>query len=65
MGEGCLAGGSRAGDAPGRKCPRAEQNRQRPIDVSEVTGNVRPVLQVAPLARVRCRFHTLRRPNSC
>ena len=31
-----------AGDTPGRKCPRAEQNRQRPIDVSEVTGNVRP-----------------------
>ena len=33
-----------AGDAPGRKCPHAEQNRQRPIDVSEFTGNVRPVL---------------------
>ena len=33
-------------DAPGRKCPHAEQNRQRPIDVSEVTGNVRPVLPV-------------------
>ena len=74
-----------AGDAPGRKSPRAEQNRQRPIDVSEVTGNVRPVLpaggsplagvvntagplapllQVAPLAHVRCCFHTLRRPKS-
>ena len=43
-----------AGDAPGRKCPRAEQNRQRPIDVSEVTGNVRPVLPAggSPLAGV-------------
>ena len=42
------------GDAPGRKCPRAEQNRQRPIDVSEVTGNVRPVLLAggSPLAGV-------------
>ena len=29
-----------AGDAPGRKCPRAEQNRQRPINISKVTGNV-------------------------
>ena len=33
-----------AGDASGRECPRAEQNRQRPIDLSEVAGNVRPVL---------------------
>ena len=33
-----------AGDAPGRNCPHAEQNLQRPIDVSEVTGNVHPVL---------------------
>ena len=43
-----------AGDAPGRKCPHAEQNRQRPIDVSEVTGNVRPVLPAggSPLACV-------------
>ena len=43
-----------AGDAPGRKCPRAEQNRQQPIDVSEVTGNVRPVLPAggSPLAGV-------------
>ena len=60
-------------------------NRQRPIDVSEVTGNVRPVLpaggsplagvvnpagpmapllQVAPLARVRYSLHILRRPKS-
>ena len=38
-----------AGDAPGWKCPRAEQNRQRPIDVSEVTGNVRPVLPAGAL----------------
>ena len=74
-----------AEDASGRECPRAEQNQQRPIDVSEATGNVRPVvptggsplvgvvnpagpmaplLQVAPLARVRCRLHTLRRPKS-
>ena len=43
-----------AGDVPGRKCPRAEQNRQRQIDVSEVTGNVRPVLPAegSPLAGV-------------
>ena len=43
-----------AGDAPGWKCPRAEQNRQRPFDVSEVTGNVRPVLPAggSPLAGV-------------
>ena len=27
-----------AGDASGRECPRAEQNRQRPIDVSELPG---------------------------
>ena len=33
-----------AGDASGRECPRAEQNRQQPIDVLEVTGNVRPVV---------------------
>ena len=33
-----------AGDASGRECPCAEHNRQRPIDVSEVTGNVRPVV---------------------
>ena len=43
-----------AGDAPGRKCPHAEQNRQRPIDVCEVTGNVRPVFPAggSPLAGV-------------
>ena len=43
-----------AGDASGWECPRAEQNRQRPIDVSEVTGNVRPVLPAGgfPLAGV-------------
>ena len=43
---------SRAGDASGRECPRAEQNRQRPIDVFEVTGNVRPVVPAggSPLA---------------
>ena len=43
-----------AGDASGRKCPCAEQNRQRPIDVSEVTGNVRPVVPAGgfPLAGV-------------
>ena len=33
-----------AGDASGWECPRAEQNRLRPIDVFEVTGNVRPVV---------------------
>ena len=33
-----------AGDASGRECPRAEQNRQRLIDLSQVAGNVRPVL---------------------
>ena len=33
-----------AEDASGRECPCAEQNRQRPIDVSEVTGNVCPVV---------------------
>ena len=37
-----------AGDASGRECPRAEQNRQRPIDLSEVAGNVRPVLPAGP-----------------
>ena len=43
-----------AWDASGRKCPRDEQNRQRPIDVSEVTGNVRPVVPAggSPLAGV-------------
>ena len=43
-----------AGDASGRECPRAEHNRQRPIDVSEVTGNVRPVVPAggSPLAGV-------------
>ena len=43
-----------AGDASGRECPRAEQNRQRPIDVSEVTGNVRQVVPAggSPLAGV-------------
>ena len=30
-----------AGDASGPECPRAEQNRQQPIDLSEVAGNVR------------------------
>ena len=29
-----------AGDVSGRESPCAEQNRQRPIDVFEVTGNV-------------------------
>ena len=33
-----------AGDTTGRECPRAEQNRQWPIDAFEVTGNVRPVV---------------------
>ena len=33
-----------AWDASGWECPRAEQNRQRPMDISEVTGNVRPVV---------------------
>ena len=37
------------GDASGRECPRAEQNRQWPIDVSEVTGNVRPVVPAGAL----------------
>ena len=43
-----------AGDASGRECPHAEQNRQRPIDVFEVTGNVRPVVPAggSPLAGV-------------
>ena len=27
-----------AGDASGRECPRAEQNRQQPIDISELHG---------------------------
>ena len=41
-----------AGDAS--ECPRAEQNRQRPMDAFEVTGNVRPVVPAAgsPLAGV-------------
>ena len=41
-----------AGDASGRECHRAEQNRQRPIDLSEVAGNVHPVLPAggSPLA---------------
>ena len=62
-----------AGDASGPECPRAEQNRQRPIDLSEVAGNVRPLLpaggsplaglvkSVGPLAHVRCRLQTRRR----
>ena len=55
-----------AGDASRPECPGAEQNRQRPIDVSElpcmgemltspeVTGNVRPVVPAggSPLAGV-------------
>ena len=41
-----------AGDASGWECPRAEQNRQRLIDLSEVAGDVRPVLPAGgpPLA---------------
>ena len=41
-----------AGDASGWECPRAEQNRQRPIDLSEVAGDVLPVLPAggSPLA---------------
>ena len=62
-----------AGDASGWECPRAEQNRQWPIDLSEVAGDVRPVLpaggsplaglvnSVGPWARVGCRLHMLRR----
>ena len=33
-----------AGDASGRKCPHAEQNRQQPVDEFEVTGYVCPVV---------------------
>ena len=33
-----------AGDASGPECPRAEPNRQRPINLPEVAGNVRPAL---------------------
>ena len=33
-----------AGDVPGRKSPRAGKNRQRPIDLSQFDGDVRPVL---------------------
>ena len=42
------------GDASGRECSRAEQNRQWPIDVSEATGTVRPVMLAggSPLAGV-------------
>ena len=32
------------GDASAWECPLAEQNRQRPIDLSEASGDVRPVL---------------------
>ena len=32
------------GDVSGWECLRVEQNRQRPIDLSEVAGDVRPVL---------------------
>ena len=41
-----------AGDASGWECPHAEQNRQRPIDLSEVAGDVGPVLPAggSPLA---------------
>ena len=35
---------TRAGDASGPECPRAEPNRQQPIDLPEVAGNVRPAL---------------------
>ena len=47
-----MAGGSPAGDASRRKYPHAEQNQR--IDVSEVTGNVRPVVPAggSPLAGV-------------
>ena len=38
-----------AGDVSGRECPRAEQNWQRPLDVFEVTGNVRPVVRLGAL----------------
>ena len=38
-----------AGDASGWECPHAEQNRQRPIGLSEVAGNVRPVLPAGGL----------------
>ena len=33
-----------AGDASGPEFPRAETNRQRPIDLPEVAGNVSPAL---------------------
>ena len=41
-----------AGDASGPECPCAEQNRQQPIDLSEVAGIVRPALPAggSPLA---------------
>ena len=41
-----------AGDASGPECPRAEQNWQRPIDLSEVAENVCPALPAggSPLA---------------
>ena len=62
-----------AGDASGPECPRAEQNRQWPIDLSQVAGNVRPALpaggsplaglvkSVGPLAPVGYHLHTWRR----
>ena len=42
------------GDASGRECSRAEQNRQRPIDVSEATGKLRLVMPAggSPMAGV-------------
>ena len=33
-----------AGDASGPECPHARMNRQQPIDLPEVAGNVRPEL---------------------
>ena len=38
-----------AGETSGRECPHAEQNQQEPIDVFEVTGNVRPVVPAGAL----------------
>ena len=56
-----------AGDASGPEFSRAETGRQRPIDLPDVAGNVRPaspragvVNSVGPLAPLAC-LHTRRR----
>ena len=50
-----------AGDASGRKCPHAEQNRQQPIDEFEVVSAGGSPLTGAPMAPMAPLAHARRR----